>query len=191
MGISFRVYENVQLVNECDVQYDEDDEIVFPENAVRVNKTNYGEFRQFGNLIDDGVYTYDNTFALVKIAYSSWSKYRNIMCMKMGLQPTESEDSYLNIQIPYIKTMVDMCGDDNYAVFNHTREHVLLSDLILHSDCDGFISTKYCRIIYNDLLKYERLYYDTSVNDGYNTIHDNLKRTFKVAAKNNGIVRVT
>lgn len=185
MGLSIRVFEYVELESMCIDDYNDN---MYSKNFVHVKKSENGQFRQFGNLVDDGLYTYTNTFSLVQIPYSTWSKYRNIMCMKMGLPPTECSHSYISTHIPHIKTMIDMCGGDDEAVFDHSHEHVLLSDLILHSDCDGFISTEYCKAIYNDLLEYERLYYDTSEFDGYNIIHDNLKRTFGVASRTNGIV---
>ena len=187
MGLSIRVFEDVKLESMYkDIcEYDDD---MRSKNFVHVRKCEYGQFRQFGDLVSDALYTYTNTFSLVQMPYSTWSKYRNIMCMKMGLQPTESESAYVNTYIPYIKTMIDMCGSDDKAVLDHSRNHVLLSDLILHSDRDGFISTEYCKVIYNDLLEYERLHYDTSVFDGYNIIHNNLKRTFGVASRTNGIV---
>lgn len=189
MSLAITVFENVKLVDSYTVCEHDIYDVIFPENAIHVRKCEYGQFRQFGDLVDDGVYTYDNSFSLVRIPYSTWSKYRNVMCMKMDLQPTKCDDPYVNTRMSYIKTMIDMCSDDNYAVFDHSREHVLLSDLIIHSDFDGFISTEYCKVIYNDLLEYERLYYDTNVNDGYNIIHDNLKRTFGVASRTNGIVQ--
>ena len=61
--------------------------------------------------------------------------------------------------------------------------------LINFSDCEGYIGTRYCDIIYNDFLKYEELFMSISdIDDYYKDKYRDFKNAFNIAS-DNGLVK--
>ena len=58
--------------------------------------------------------------------------------------------------------------------------------LINFSDCDGYIGTSYCKILYDEFVKYEDEV-KSNLQDYYHIIYDNFKEAFRLGS-DNGLV---
>lgn len=119
------------------------------------------------------------------------------------------EQSNMNIEEQYVNIDFDEDFDfraGSYGGYNHFRNSLCLASnnitakelwnsedktlkfywLINFSDCEGYIGTGYCKILYDEFVKYEKEVKE-KLNIDYHDKYDNFKEAFRLGA-NNGLV---
>lgn len=104
---------------------------------------------------------FDEEFDFRAGSYSGYNKFRNDLCfVANGIKDKElwaSKDESLKF----------------YWLINFT-------------DCDGYIGTSYCKILYDEFVNYEDEV-KSKLNEYFHETYDNFKEAFKLAS-NNGLV---
>ena len=119
------------------------------------------------------------------------------------------EQSNMNIENKYVNIDFDEEFDfraGSYSGYNHFRNSLCLASnnitdedlwnsenktlkfywLINFSDCEGYIGTDYCKILYDEFVKYEKEI-KLTLDEYHHRTYDNFKEAFRLAL-NNGLV---
>lgn len=104
---------------------------------------------------------FDEDFSFRAGAYSSYNKFRNELCLAAN-------------------------GIKDETLWASKDENLKFYWLINFSDCDGYIGTSYCKILYDEFCKYEEDI-KSKLNECYHLNYNNFKKAFKLGS-NNGLV---
>ena len=104
---------------------------------------------------------FDEEFDFRAGSYSGYNKFRNELCISAN-----------NIQ--------------DKKLWTSKNEAFKFYWLINFTDCDGYIGTSYCKILYDEFVKYENEV-KSNLNEYFHKTYDNFKEAFRLAS-DNGLV---
>ena len=104
---------------------------------------------------------FDEEFDFRAGSYNGYNKFRNELCISAN-----------NIQ--------------DKKLWTSKNEAFKFYWLINFTDCDGYIGTSYCKILYDEFVKYENEV-KSNLNEYFHKTYDNFKEAFRLAS-NNGLV---
>lgn len=104
---------------------------------------------------------FDEEFDFRAGSYSGYNKFRNELCISAN-----------NIQ--------------DKELWTSKNEAFKFYWLINFTDCDGYIGTSYCKILYDEFVKYENEV-KSNLNEYFHKTYDNFKEAFRLAS-DNGLV---
>ena len=176
MGVAIRAYSNTKQIHKYTL--DEYGFVETPNGAICVKKS-LCDWPQLGVLEDNGVYTYDDYFCEFRMSCGVYVLLRDEMCRIMGYKKSNHMSKILG-HVPHYAALIENVKENDYGS--------VLSELLYHSDCDGFIDAATCRKIHDDLLFF-RDHMCTS-DDEYVLFHvKTLITTFEFAS--NGFVQIS
>jgi hypothetical protein len=105
---------------------------------------------------------FDEEFDFRAESYGGYNKFRNELCLSAN-----------NITAKELWSIETDVGLKFYWLINFT-------------DCDGYIGTSYCKILYDEFVKYEDEV-KSNLQDYYHIIYDNFKEAFRLGS-DNGLV---
>lgn len=134
-------------------------------------------FKQSSGL--SGYYLFKGDYLTFRAgAYSSYGKWRSMLCEMMGYQPIEKLWSSFNRE-ESLNVVLETVLDEN------TNDPFM--ELICFSDCEGFIGTRVSKKLYNDFVNNRQKAFDYSAsknNSDWLSLYDDFLNAFKIASKN-------
>lgn len=172
MGLDITAYKNIEKVEVIEHEISNEDytdiEIEVLNNAktsvFKVYELSYFK-EHLGSLEENSYYVYEDDFDMRAGSYSGYGNWRNelarVVCKVHNIEP-------INVD-PYKKH--DDNGRDrtfSETIWNLPSDTTIpLYKFINFSDCEGFIGTEYCKIIYQELLDIENNFKEENSNNEY------------------------
>ena len=104
---------------------------------------------------------FDEEFGFRAGSYSGYNRFRNELCLVSNNISAEK-------------------------LWNSENENLKFYWFVNFTDCDGYIGTSYCKILYDEFYKYEKGI-KLILDKYYHQTYDNFKEAFRLGA-NNGLV---
>jgi len=128
-------------------------------------------FKQSNMPLIDGVETFfdfDKCETFHAGSHGGYNRFREILCESINkINPSQVWD---------------------LAVFDtYEAKKIPFFYLINFSDCEGYIGTSFCEILYNDFCEYEELFMSKLEDDYYKTVYLNFKKAFEIG-RDHGLV---
>jgi hypothetical protein len=169
MGLDITAYSNIKIIE----KKMEDKKLSGIDNQI-INSLNNDDFDDYGHIykvdnfkqsnmhnFENKNLIYEDEFCFRAGSYSSYNEFRNKLCLIAN----------------------GISANDLWVSNNENLKFYWLIDF---SDCDGYIGTDYCKILYDEFCNNEKEI-KPKLDDWYSTIYDNFKQAFNLGA-NNGVV---
>jgi hypothetical protein len=176
MGLDIYASKNVKLIDNPTVNDAEDLDQIY-----------HGDFpKQAGELVDRGYYDCEDSEHFLRMGYGRYGVLRNEIARIAGYKKTDidkpdfRDEDYLNkyyfYKHPYLHDVYE-------------QENGAFSELIIFSDCEGYICSTVCKKLYSDFEQFLDAA-KAGLDDHWFEGYENLMAAFKYGSEN-GYARYT